>query len=202
MTRFLKIAAVPVGLLIAVAAGALAQPPGGGQQNPFREKYKYTFQLMQMVGHIQEIDKDKKYTLSADQAKKVLAVLNPLRSKPKLTQEQAKQALKDLKKIFNAGQLNAMARIKPKFSSHGPGQGNGQRPPGDGQQPSGNDPGGPGSGGARRHFDPNTMKDFNPFYAPKAKTDDKSAQDRSKRWNDFFSAMEKKAKTAKAARPK
>lgn len=195
MTRILKIAAMPVGLLIAVAAAALAQPPGGGQQNSFREKYKYTFQLMQMVGHIQEIDKDKKYTLSADQAKKVLAVLNPLRSKPKLTQEQAKQALKDLKKIFNAGQLNAMARIKPKFASHGPGQGNGQRPPG-------NDRGGPGNGGERRHFNPNAMKDFNPFYAPKTKSDDKFAQDRSKRWNDFFSALEKKAKTVKAAKPK
>ena len=173
--------AILIALLLAAvcATTALAQQQGADPRNAMREKYKYTFQLMQMAGHIGEIDKDKKYTLTLTQAKQVLAVLKPLRGKPKLTQDQAKKALKDLKKVFTAAQLNAMARIKPKFQ---PAQ-NRERPSG---QPRDSD-------GQRRQWDPNAMKDFNPFYA-KAPKGDKRAEERVKRWNEFFAGLEKKAK--------
>jgi hypothetical protein len=133
---------------------ASAQQQGGGQFAQMREKYKYTFQLMSMTRHIGEINKNPKYALSSDQAKKVLAVLQPLRSKPKLTQDQAKDTLKKLKPIFTVNQLNAMAKIKSRPQ--------GQRPGMSGNQPGGNRPG--GNSQMRHRMDPNAMKDFNPFY--------------------------------------
>ena len=174
---------VLIALILAIifATSALAQQQGSGQANSFREKYKYTFQLTQMVSHIQEIDKDKKYTLKPAQAKAILAVLKPLRTQPKLTQDQAKSVLIKLKKPLTAAQLNAMARIKPKFGQRRPGGGQGG-PPRQGDQQ-----------GQQRHFDPNAMKDFNPFYT-KVDPKDTRAVERAKRWNDFFSALEKKAK--------
>lgn len=164
-----------------------SQRPNAGAWTTMQEKYKYTFQLMQMVGHIGEIDKDKKYTLTPAQAKQVLDVLKPLRSKPKLTQDQAKKALKDLKKVFTAKQLNAIARIKPRIRQ-------GQQ----GSNPRANAGARPrpeaGNRNPQRRFDPNAMKDFNPFYS-KAPKDDQRAQARIKRWNEFFAALEKKAKS-------
>jgi hypothetical protein len=178
-------------LLVAIfAVTAVAQQQGGGGQfSAMREKYKYTFQLMQMVRHIGDIDKDKKYTLTPAQAKSVLGVLKPWRSKPKMTQDQAKGISKSLKKVFTADQLNAMARIKSHF-----GQGPGGRGPGAGQ--GGPRPGGPNGQGGQRHFDPNAMKDFNPFYTKVAKGDDRAAQ-RAKRMNEFFAELEAKVKGRK-----
>ncbi|MDI6827229.1 MAG: hypothetical protein QME62_01955 [Armatimonadota bacterium] len=182
---------VGIGVLVAFTAGvALAQqPPGASQFQAFREKHKYTFQLMQMVRHIGEINKDKKYTLTPDQAKKVLAVLKPLRSKPKLTQDEAKKALKDLKPIFTAAQLNAMARIKPKFEQR-------RSPSGPPQRPNGQEPRRPPQNSERRGPDLNAMKDFNPFYSKAPKGDERAAE-RVKRMNEFFAELEKKASAKK-----
>jgi len=169
---------VACALLASLATAALAQQQQGANQwSGFREKHKYTFQLMQMVRHIGEIDKDKKYALTPAQAKKVVGVLKPLRSKPKLTQDQAKQALKDLKPAFTASQLNAMARIKPRFEARRPGEQS--RGPGENRE-------------RRRPPDMSAMKDFNPLYS-KAPKDDKRAQERVKQMNEFFAALEKKA---------
>ena len=182
--RYIVIATAVI-LAMVFAVTVLAQQQGGGQFSAMREKYKYTFQLTTMVRHIEEINKDKKYTLTSAQAKKVLAILTPWRSKPKMTQDQAKTVARNLKKVFTAAQLNAMARIKPHS-----GQGPGGRSPGQGGQ------GGPprnGQAGERRHFDPNSMKDFNPFNTKVAKGDTRAAE-RAKRWNEFFAALQKKAK--------
>lgn len=176
-------------LTTAFAVTALAQQQGGGQFAAMREKYKYTFQLMTMVRHIGDIDKDKKYTLTSSQAKQVLAILTPWRTKPKMTQDQAKDVMRKLKAVFTASQLNAMARIKPHFGQ-GPGQGG--RPGGPGQGPPAGGQGRPPQG-ERRQFDPNAMKDFNPFYTKFAKGDTR-AEERAKRWDEFFAALSKKAK--------
>lgn len=172
-------------LTLLIAGACLAQGQGGGQSSAFREEHKYTFQLMQTVRHIGDIDKDPKYTLSPAQAKQVLAVMKPIRAKSKLTQDQAKQALKDLKKIFTVAQLNAMAKIKTPAGQHRMGSGG---------------PGGPGGNaqGNRPRMDAAAMKDFNPFYT-KAGKSDPGAMGRAKRTNDTFSALEKKAKQTKAA---
>jgi hypothetical protein len=177
------------------SVACLAQNAPGGQFSQMQEKYKYTFQLMSMAHHIEEINKDPKYTLTQTQAKQVLAVLQPLRSKPKLTQDQSKEALRNLKKIFTTNQLNAMAKIKPRR----PGQSGSAGRPGGGPPPGGDRAG-------RPRFDPDAMKDFNPFYSKAAKGDEFAAR-RAARWNDFFKALENKAKgakpaPAKAAKPK
>jgi len=186
MSKRFSVVFISMILVVAFAVSALAQQQGGGQFSAMREKYKYTFQLMTMVRHIGEIDKDKKYTLTPAQAKKMLAILTPWRSKPKMTQDQAKDVARKLKSVLTAAQLNAMARIKSHF-----GQGPGGR---------GGPGGGPGQGGPprppqgeRRHFDPNAMKDFNPFYTKVAKGDTRAAE-RAKRWNEFFAALQVKAK--------
>ncbi|MCX6375129.1 MAG: hypothetical protein NTU88_03660 [Armatimonadetes bacterium] len=170
-------------LTTAFAVTAVAQQQGGGQSSAMREKYKYTFQLTTMVRHIGDIDKDKKYTLTPSQAKQVLGILTPWRTKPKMTQDQAKGVMRKLKTVFTAGQLNAMARIKSHF---GQGQRPGQGPPRDGGQDRNRQSG-------QRHFDPNSMKDFNPFYT-KAPKGDTRAEERAKRWNEFFAALQAKAK--------
>lgn len=185
-------------LVLLIAATSLAQGLGGqgnSQYSQMREKYKYTFQLMQMTRHMMEIDKDPKYTFTKAQAKKMLGVLKPLRSKPKLTQEQAKSVLKSLKPIFTVKQLNAMAKIRPPshggFNRRGGGYGGNQGSPGVGGSPGGGQP-----GANRPRFDMNAMKDFNPFYS-KAKPGDEFAAQRVKRWNQFFTTLEKKAKGKK-----
>jgi hypothetical protein len=139
--------------------------------------------------------------LTPAQAKKVLAVLQPLRSKPKLTQDQAKAALKALKPIFTVTQLNAMARIPASPGGRRQGGGMGMGGPGG---PGGGRPGGPGGpggnmpGGAtnRPAFDPNAMKDFNPFYA-KASGNDFGARN-AKRWDTLFTGLQARAKGGKA----
>ena len=207
MLRLLRLIIASVLLVLLIAAAGLAQGPGGpppplqgGQGNSqwsqMREKYKYTSQLMQMTQHIAIIDRDSKYTLTKAQAKKVLGVLQPLRKKPKLTQDEAKATLKKLKPIFTVKQLNAMAKIKPPRRSPGmPGGGYGGQGGGQGG-PGGGPPGGGQPGANRPSFDPNAMKDFNPFYS-KVKADDEFAARRARRWNQFFTTMDNKAKGKK-----
>lgn len=180
-----KLIVIALGTILATMA--IAQPPGPTSGPPQRDNY--TFQLMRMVDNIAELDKDKKHALTAAQAKRILALLKPLRQKPKLTQAQAKQALASLKKVFTADQLNAMARIKPKFQ---PGRRPNQGPPPGG--PGGPPPGPPPdfkSGGP--HPGPNAMQDFNPFYT-KAPKGDKRAEEQVKRMNEFFRGLEAKVK--------
>jgi len=200
MLKSLRVIIASLLLVVLIAATSVAQGPGGqggGQWSQMREKYKYTSQLMQMTQHIAIIDRDSKYTLTKAQAKKVLGVLQPLRKKPKLTQDEAKATLKKLKPIFTVKQLNAMAKIKP--PSRGPrtggGYSGGQGGPGGGP-PGGGPPGGGQPGANRPSFDPNAMKDFNPFCS-KVKADDEFAARRARRWNQFFTAMDNKAKGKK-----
>lgn len=179
--------AFTVSVMAQTSGSGRAQRQNGGHFSAMREKYKYTFQLMRMTGHIAEIDKNKKHTLTPAQAKQVLFVLKPLREKPKLTQDQAKQALKKLEKIFTASQLNAMAKIKPRLR-----QGQGPRMAGDGQRQGMGNNGRDNGNREHRRWDPNAMKDFNPFYT-KAPKGDERVEVRAKRWNEFFNNLEKKA---------
>lgn len=157
-----------------------SQRPAAGPSRAGQEQHKYTFQLIRMVRHIAEIDKDEKHALTPEQAKQVLDILTPLRSEPKLTEDGAKQVLKDLKNVFTADQLNAMARIKPRFQSG--------RTPGERRARTGSD------GMDRRPPAPTVMKDFNPFYKETPKGDERAEQ-RAKRWDEFFAGLEKKAKS-------
>ena len=205
-------------LLLITAIAAVAQPPpgaGGFQMTPemqkqieawrkWREAHKYTFQLTSTLRALQDIDKDPKTKLAPAQAKKILAVLQPYRNKPKMTQDDAKNALKGIKAALNVNQLNAIARIEAERRNRrgGPGGmgggGMGMRPGGTGGQPGGAPgarPGGaPGAGGAPgggfRMPDPSQMKDFNPF---KPDTSTPFGQQAADRWNQFFKGLQQRA---------
>jgi hypothetical protein len=188
-------------LAMAVPRPATAQAPGGapggGPGGPggarsaefqkFRDQHKYTFQLQRMLRGINELDKDSATALTQPQAKQVLAVLKPWQTKPKMTQDDAKNVMKSVKKVLTTRQLNALSRVQDRGpggrggpGGGGPGGGGFGGPPGGGPggggpggggfggPPGGGPPGGPranggGGQGGRRRFDPATMKNFNPL---------------------------------------
>jgi hypothetical protein len=203
-------------LLLITAVAAVAQPPpgaGGFQMTPemqrqreawrkWREAHEYTFRLTNTLRALIEIDKDPKTKLTPAQAKKILAVLQPYRNKPKMTQDDAKNALKGIKAALNVNQLNAIARIEAERRNRrgGPGGGGmGMRPGGPGgalggapgARPggAGGRPGG-GPGGNFRMPDPSQMKDFNPF---KPDTSTPFGQRSAEMWNQFFNGLQQRA---------
>jgi len=136
---------------------------GGGSNamSQFRETHKYTFQLSRFAGNIGRLETEPTTTrLTQQQAKQVLAVLQPLRAQTTLTQDQAKDALRGLKAALTQTQLTQIGAMKSPPSAMGRqgGQDSGQsRGQAGGQQ--GTRP--------RSQFNPATMKDFNPFNPPK-----------------------------------
>lgn len=200
-------------LLVVAAIAAIAQPPpgaGGFQMTPemqrrmeefrkWREAHKYTFQLTSTLRAIEQIDKDPKTKLTSAQAKKILAVLQPYRNKPKMTQDDAKNALKGIKAALNVNQLNAIARIEAERRNRrggpgGPGPGGGgmgmMRPGAPGGQPGGAPGAGGRPGGSFRMPNPAQMKDFNPF---KPDTSTFGGQRAAEYWNNYFKGLQQRA---------
>lgn len=189
------ILALCAGTLVAGAAIAQGPPGGGGPGGPggfdraafmkFREQHKYSFQLRTMVRNgLQEVERSKSTQLKPAQAKQVLAVITPWKSKPKMTQEEAKASIQKLQKVFDTKQLAAVDKAiqqsqRPRGGGPGGGGPGGGGPggpgggaPGGGAPggfPAGPRPGGPGGPGGSggpgggRTFDFNKMKNFNPF---------------------------------------
>ena len=224
--RLLVIAATAV-LTIAWATASNAQAPGpggpggpgapGGPQGMGRggmmmsPEFRDKFQLMRLQRGITGLQSNPETALTAAQAKKILAVLVPLRSKAKLSSEEAKTAVAKIQKVFTLAQVDAMSQMRPGGQNRGMGQRQGmnggnmgsgqnrQMGPG-GQRPAMNGAG-PGQRGSNaggkngmRNFDPNMLKDFNPLYVGKPAKDDKMAQDRAQRLNKFFTGLRKIAK--------
>jgi hypothetical protein len=136
-----------------------------------------------MAVNIGRLDKSKA-PLTAKQAKSVLAVLEPLKKKTKLTQDEAKIAIKKLKAVLDEKQLTEIGKMKPEMRLAGPG---GPGRPG-GQGGPGRMPGGqPGQGGMPR-MDMSAMKNFNPFNPPKGTP---MAEHGAKRMNELFDSLEK-----------
>lgn len=205
-------------MLMASTMAAFAQPPGGPggfQMTPemqrrmeefrkWRDAHRYTFQLTSTLRGLEELDRNQKTKLTPAQAKKILGVLQPLRNKPKMTQDDAKNALKQIKAALNVTQLNALARIEAERRNRfgGPGGGGmGMRPGGPGGAPGGAPgarpggnagprPGGPASGRWQMP-DLSSMKDFNPF-KPNPKMGP-FAQRGAEYWNNFFKGLQQRA---------
>lgn len=163
------------------AASAIAQPPPGGGFNfsafqKWRDQHKYTFQLRTMVtGGIAECERSKSTQVKPPQAKQILSILTPLTKKPKLKQEEAKAAIQQVQRVFDARQLAAVDRAvqaSTRRRGGGPGGGGpGGGAPGGGPGaggPGGGRPGGGGPGGGRGGFDPARMQNFNPFNPDKS----------------------------------
>jgi hypothetical protein len=178
---------------------ALAQgPPGGGGTSPFarfREQHKMTFQLQTMVTRgLTECERSKNTELKPAQAKQLLSVLNPWKTKPKMTQEEARATIQQVQKIFEAKQLTAIDKAIQEWQRRmsgggGPPGGGGGAPgggaPGVGAPRPGGAPGAGGPGGGRPPFDPAKAKNFNPFNPAK----DSPMYDRSKARNDKLFAF-------------
>jgi len=195
---------VALSVMSLLAAAAIAQPPPQmtAQWQKFREEHKYHFQLRETFLKLGELEKKGGQTaLTKDQAKKLLAIFQPLTKKEKLTADEAKEALRKVKAVLKPEQLNALQRIQlPRFGrpGGGPGGPGGQGGPGG----SSGGPGGQGGPGGRPgggpRFDPSQMRNFNPLSLV-IKVDPKSpatewAKRRAERIKEVLSLLEKKAK--------
>lgn len=196
-------------VMVVTAIAAVAQPPpgaGGFQMTPemqkrmeefrkWREAHRYTFQLTSTLRGLEVLDRDAKTKLTPAQAKKILAVLQPLRNKPKMTQDEAKNALKQIKAVLTVNQLNALARYEADRRNRRGGLGGGgmgMRPGGMGGPGGvpGARPGGPG--GARPQMpNPSQMKDFNPF-KPNPQMGP-FGQRAAEYWDSFFKGLQQRA---------
>lgn len=157
----------------------------------FRDQHKYTFQLQTMATMgIMDCERSKTTAIKADQAKKLLAVLTPLKSKTSLSQDQAKSAIKGIQRSLDQRQLGVMDKAIMTGQRRSPGSG-GMRPPGaggSGAPRSGQRP--PGQGASRPRFDPAKMKNFNPFNPAKTSPRYKEQADRN---NKLFAFLKSRA---------
>lgn len=165
------------------ASLALAQ----GGPNPafmkWREQHKNTFQLRTMLGTgIVECERAQSTEIKPAQAKQLLAIVNPLRKQPKLTQDQAKAAIGKVKKLLDTRQLTAMDKAITDSQRRRGGPGGA---PGGGAGGPGGAPGGGAPGGNRPPFDAAKMKDFNPFNPDKSSP----MYERTKERNDALFAF-------------
>ncbi len=177
---------IPAVLATAALVGAQPPPQVAAQWQKFREEHKYHFQLRETFLKLGELERKGGQTaLTKEQAKKLLALFQPLTKKEKLTADEAKEALRQIKGILRPDQLNALQRIQlPRM-----------RPGGGAGGPSVG-PGGAPGGGPR--FDPSQMRNFNPLSLV-VKVDPKSpaaewAKRRAERIKGVLSLLEKKAK--------
>ncbi|MEI7832178.1 MAG: hypothetical protein WCJ56_03135 [bacterium] len=192
----------PTGTATAANPGGAA--PDRAAMTKYMEEHKSGMQLSQKVRNIAKLEKDGKAKLSAEQAKKILDVLKPLRSVQDIDEDTAKDVNRQVSAVLTSDQNTEMAGFPtgrggraggansggnggaagaPDAGPGGPpagagGQGGGQGAPGGGQRAGGNRP-------------PMDMEHFNPFYVkPDAAADDKGAH----RWDEFFNGLESKAK--------
>jgi hypothetical protein len=225
LERFLKMKklALPLAaaLLLTISGAVRAQggPPGGGggmQMSPemqamfkkfqeWRDKNKNLSSVNRTIGAIAEFEKDKTTALTKDQAKKILAVLGPWKSKPVMTDANAKDMLKQVGATFTPAQAKKLAQVmsEQRGGFGGGGMRGGGAPGGGGGRPGGG--GAPGGGGGRpgggmqmdpaamkKRFD-TMMKGYNPINF--STIPDSPMKERSiKPVKDALAALDKKAK--------
>ncbi|MEI6519284.1 MAG: hypothetical protein WCO98_04505 [bacterium] len=141
------------------------------QMEQFRADHKFTFQLTRLVGNIGRLDGETDTPLTQDQAKKILAQLEPLRKATSMNQDEAKDNIKKLQEVLTTDQRDNIAKMKERTRRfNGPGGGGGQ---GGGQGAAGGQGGqsAPGAAGAaggqggqgRRGGGFKMEQNFNPF---------------------------------------
>ena len=194
--KFLKKAAALASLAL-LAAGAHAQAPGGGGFQPspqmmakfqawqkWRGNHKNITALQQTLGGFQLMEQDPRTKLNKSQAHTVLAVLNKWRSKPVMSDAQARQVDQQITAPLNIAQIKKIVTAsagRPGGRGGGGFGGGGGRPGGGGPRPGGADP--------SAFPDPKDYNPLNPNTIPFARARPRSAQ----RLNDLV-AMLKQAK--------
>jgi hypothetical protein len=207
-------------LAASLVTPALAQqgggPGGGGFQMPpemakWRDQHKHHNQLSRMISRgLPELEKDKSTAITAAQAKSLLTILNPWKTKDKMTADQAKGLIKQVQNVFTAKQKTILGKI-PEGRGFG------------GGRPGGGGPGGPGGGGPRagggggfgggggagnrqggggggRGFNLAQMQNFNPFSTKAVSGDNRGASRRVETAKYVFSALS--ARSANKPLPK
>ncbi len=144
---------------VCAPASAQRQPPDKADPDAvqrFHEQHRYTFQLLTMATEgLVECERWKSTAIRADQAKKILSVIQSLKARPKLSQDQARSSMRDLRRVMDQSQAATMdravraaeQRVAQLQSQNARRQQAGQRP----------------SGSGRQTLDPARMRDFNPF---------------------------------------
>lgn len=156
-----------------MAAGQPNAAGGAGAFSQSREAHKYALMLMRMASNIGRLETESDAPLTSQQAKSILAVLTPLRQRPSLSEDEAKDAVKGLKSVLTAKQLTELGKMKQPARRLQ----TGQRPEGAGQN---------------RRFDPNAMKDFNPL---NPRGSNPMAARSAKRIEALFDGLKKKAES-------
>lgn len=196
MRRFIGWAAAVAALaaaLPAVAQGGFGNLTPQQQQQiqakmtawrKWRENNKHVSALQQTVMGLALIEQDPKTALTKDQAKKILAALNKWGKKPTLTNDQAREANKELTASLTVAQLQKMATA-PSPGRGGRGFGGGARPGG-----------GLGGGGQRPTFDISKFpdpKNYNPLN-PDTLPFEQMRPMAKQRMNEFRATLAAKAK--------
>ncbi|MCE5197950.1 MAG: hypothetical protein ABFD54_06720 [Armatimonadota bacterium] len=159
--------------------GPMGSPMGDpGQFAELQKSHQYAFQLMKLVGNIGRLESDGKSGLTPQQAKAVLAVLQPLRKRESLDETSAKEAMKALQAVLTDKQRSAISALPPEHKFH-----RGSTPPG--PPPTGTPSGPPPAGG------PKAMKGFNPLNPPAGGP---MGQPAGKGVERLFENLEKKSK--------
>ncbi len=150
-----------------------------GKKKEQQREENVTFQLVRLAENVGRLGDASKGSLTAEQAKKIYDIIQPLRKQDKLTQEQAKEAYDGINGILTDEQKETIGEMKPekKGWKGGPGAGG---PPSDGNMP-------PPPMEHQGRFSPEDMKDFNPFNPSKNVP---MASDLNKKWDVLLGKLE------------
>ena len=201
-------AALMVGSLMAIgSAGVQAQPPGGGFNMPpemkakigawkkWSEEHKNVAALGKTLRGIETINKEPETQLNKQQSAKMLTIVNTWKTKPDMTEDQAKDVQKQITAMLNDKQLKRLNA--PGMGGFG-GPGGGGRPGGGfaGGRPGGpgggRPPGGPGGPGGFKFPDP-PKGSFNPLNADTLPFEQARPMAK-KSMADFTASLQKQAK--------
>jgi hypothetical protein len=187
-------AALMVGSLMAMGAtGVQAQPPGGGFNMPpemkakiaaltkWRDQHKNVSSLQTTLRGIETINKEPETQLNKQQSAKLLTIINAWKSKPDMTEDQAKDVQKQVTGMLNDKQLKRL---------NAPGMGGF----GGGMRPGGGRPGGGGPGGPGGFKIPDPPKgSYNPLN-PDSLPFEQFKPMAKKSMSDFTASLQKQAK--------
>lgn len=155
-------------------------PGGGGFQMPpemkkamddmkkWGESHKNVRQMGMTLRTLNEFEKDQRTALTKDQAKKIWAIIGPWKTKPTMSDAQAKTVNDSIVKVFSIPQIKKLAAAQKEMQGR-MGGGGGRMGGGGGGMGGGRPGGGGGMGGG--NFNPAdiakrikaSMKEYNPI---------------------------------------
>lgn len=153
---------------------------GGGGQGGSQWRNSPKGRLGGIIRSIGDLEKANKAPLTKDQARKVLAAVNPWKGKPKMTEDEAKSLYVKINTTLTTKQKLELDKITAQSRHFGGGDRGGQGGSGGGAGGPGGGGGGGGFGGGGTPPSPEDMKKFqamrqkmqgfmktsNPFYPP------------------------------------